>query len=218
MPQHPLLKAEPREVLGKKVRRLRREGLLPATVYGHNVTPQSIQLNAHELITMLRHTGRTQLIDLAIGSQAVRPVFIKQTAIDAKRHLILHVEFFQANLREKTTSHLPLHFDGESPAVKLGGIFLPVLDHIDIESLPDDIPADGWHVDISSLLEMNDQIHVSDLHLPDNVAVLTPDDEVVAKGNPPISEAEVEETIAETTPLPDELGGDQPRPDAVPES
>jgi large subunit ribosomal protein L25 len=200
MAQHTELKAEKREMLGKKVRRLRTAGILPATVYGHNVNPVSIQIDAREFRTLLRSQGRTQLVDLVIENERPRPVFIKQTAIDAKRNALLHVEFFQANLRENVTTHLPLHFAGDSPAVREGGILLTVLDHVDIECLPDDVPAGGIEVDVSQIAEINGSIHVSDLVIPGNVTLLTPLDEVVAKVDAPISEEALQEDLDETEP------------------
>ncbi|MBV9280063.1 MAG: 50S ribosomal protein L25, partial [Chloroflexi bacterium] len=160
------LRAERRELLGKKVRRLRREGRLPATVYGHRVEPRSIQVDAHAARDVLRQAGATQLVDLVIDDESPRPVLIRQTTVDAKRNALLHIEFFQANLREKITTHVPVHFVGESPAVKDGGIFLPVLDHLDIESLPQDVPAGGIEADLSRITEINGLIHVSDLAVP----------------------------------------------------
>lgn len=218
MAQHVQLRAEPRELLGKKVRRLRRAGILPATVYGYNTQPQSIQVNAHEVATVLRQAGRTQLIDLLLGGERARPVFIKQTTVDAKRNQILHIEFYQANLTELMTNRIPLHFVGESQAVRDGGILLTLLDHIDIESLPDNVPAGGLDVDIASLAEINAQIHAGELPLPDGVTLITPPDEVVAKVNPPVSEETLEQAVADTEPLPAELGGDTTPADAVPES
>ncbi len=202
------LKADIRELLGKKVRRLRAAGILPATVYGHNVNPLSIQINARDFRMLLRSQGRTQLINLLVGSERPRPVFIKQTAVDAKRNALLHVEFFQANLLEKVTTHLPLHFEGESPAVREGGILLTLLDHVDIECLPDDVPAGGIEVDISQIIEINGTIHVSALTIPGNVTLLTPVDEIVAKVDAPISEAALEEDLAEVEPTA-EVAGDE---------
>jgi large subunit ribosomal protein L25 len=212
------LQAERREMLGKKVRRLRREGKLPATVYGHQVDPQSIQVDAHEFRNVFRQSGSTSLIDLVIDTQPARPVLIRQTTVDAKRNSILHVEFFQANLREKITTHIPVHFVGDSPAVRDGGIFLPVLDHVDIESLPQDVPTGGLQVDIGAITEINGSIHAADLQLPQGVSLVTSGDEVLAKVNPPVSEEAVEEIIAEAEPLPQELGGEESQPDAVPEA
>jgi large subunit ribosomal protein L25 len=222
MAQHTELKAEKRELLGKKVRRLRSAGVLPATVYGHNVTPLSIQVDAREFRTLLRAQGRTQLVDLMIQGERPRPVFIKQTAVDAKRNALLHVEFFQANLREKLTTHLPLHFTGDSQAVRDGGILLTVLDHVDIECLPDDVPAGGIEVDVSRITEINGSLHVGDLVIPDKVTLLTPTDEVVAKVDAPISEEALEEVLDETEPVA-EFPGEEDRAaaeaaKAVPES
>src|SRR5947209_10863810 len=134
MAAHAQLQAERRELLGKKVRRLRKAGILPATVYGHNVTPVAVQINAHDFQTVLKSTGRTQLIDLALAGEQSRPVFVKQLAVDAKRNVIQHVEFYQANLREAVHATVPLQFEGESQAVRDGGIFLTVLDHVEVES------------------------------------------------------------------------------------
>ena len=203
MAQRTELKAEKRELLGKKVRRLRAAGVLPATVYGHNVNPLSIQIDARDFRLLLRSQGRTQLINLMVGDERPRPVFIKQTAVDAKRNALLHVEFFQANLREKVTTHLPLHFVGDSPAVREGGILLTLLDHVDIECLPDDVPAGGIEVDVSQITEINGTIHVGALSIPGNVTLLTPVDETVAKVDAPISEAALEEDLAEVEPTPE---------------
>jgi large subunit ribosomal protein L25 len=211
------LQAEQRELHGKKVRRLRKQGILPATVYGHHVEPQTIQVDAHDFRTAFRAAGNTQLLDLVIGSERPRPVFVRQTGYDAKRNTIVHIEFFQANLREKITTHIPLTVVGDSPAVRDGGILLQVLDHVDVESLPQDVP-EALEVDISGISEINGAVHVGDLPIADGVSVVTPADEVVVKVNPPVSEEAVEAAIADTEPLPAELGGDEEQPDAVPEA
>src|SRR5579859_6886892 len=122
------LHADTRHVLGKKVRRLRKTGVIPATLYGHNIKPQSIQIKSYDMRDALRQAGTTQLIDLTIDEQPARPVLIRQTGIDARRNALIHIEFFQANLREKLTTHVPLAFVGESPAAKEGGIELHMLD------------------------------------------------------------------------------------------
>jgi large subunit ribosomal protein L25 len=218
MAQHAELKAETRTMLGKKVRQLRRAGKLPATVYGHNIKPQSIQVDAHDLRSILRSSGRNQLIDLMIDSQRARPVFIRQTEINAKRHELLHIEFYQANLTEKMVSRVPIHLIGESQAVKDGGILLTVLDHVDVESLPDNVPGGGVDVNLETLQEINAAIHASDLSLPEGVTLVTPPDEMIVKVNPAVTEEAVEATLAEPTALPAELGGDETPPDSVPEA
>lgn len=217
MANHVKLTAERREMLGKKVRRLRKTGVLPATIYGYGGEPLAIQLDAHDFGLVLREAGRTQLIDLVVDGKT-HPVFVKQTTVDAKRHLIQHVEFYRPNLRVTTQTRVPVHTVGDSQAVRDGGILLHVLDHLDVESLPDDVPANGVEVDISGLEEINSAVHVGDLPAIPGVTILTPAEEVIVKVGPPISEEAVEEAIADTTPLPTELGGDEPQPDAVPEA
>lgn len=212
------LRAEKRELLGKKVGRLRRAGILPATVYGHNIQPQSIQFRAHDLRSVMRSAGTTQLIDLLIDDQPARPVLIRQTAVDAKRNAIIHIEFFQANLREKLHTSVPLHFVGQSQADKDGGILLHVLDHVTVESLPQDVPAEGIEVDLTPLVEINSQINAGDLTMPPGLTLLTPVDETVVKVNPPVAEEAIAEVLEEPTALPQELGGDEAQADAVPES
>lgn len=212
------LKAETRTLFGSKVGRLRRSGIMPATVYGHNVKPQSIQFHSHDLLGLMRTAGTTQLIDLVVDEQAARPVLIKQTAIDAKRNAVIHVEFFQANLRETLHTSLPVHFVGESAAVKEGGILLTVLDHVNIESLPQNVPAGGIEVDISQITEINGQINAGDIVLPSNVTLLTPADEMIAKVNPPITEAAMDEILAEPVVEPDELAPSDESADAETEA
>jgi large subunit ribosomal protein L25 len=215
MADHPQLQAEPRELTGKKTGRLRRDGILPATVYGYQMEPQSIQMSAHDFSGVLRKAGRTQVLDLSVGSSAPVPVLIRNTQIDPKRNHIIHVEFYRPNMRANVHTTVPVNFVGESPAVQEGGIFLAVLDHLEIESLPDNVPT-ALDVDISPIAEINGAIHVSDVIAPENVVILTPGDEVLAKVNPPAAEEVVEEAIEATEPLPSELRGDEEPPDAVP--
>lgn len=211
------LHAQPRALTGKKVRRLRTEGILPATVYGHRVTPQNIQVDHREFRDVLKHAGTTQLIDLVVDGGAARPVLVRQMERNAKRNDIIHVEFFQANLHEKVTTHVPLHTSGNAPAVDEGGILLTILDHVDVESFPQDVPP-GLEVDITKLSDFNSAVHAGEIILPAAVTLVTPPDEVVVKVNPPAAADAVEEAIEATEPLPSELGGDEEQPDAVPES
>ncbi len=115
-------------------------------------------------------------------------------------------------------TQVPIHFVGDSQAVKDGGILLTVLDHVNIESLPQDVPSGGVEVDLSLLAEMNSQLNAGELTLPPGLTLLTPVEETVVKVNPPVSEEAIEAVLAEETALPQELGGEEAQPDAVPES
>jgi large subunit ribosomal protein L25 len=186
-------------------------------MYGFGTKPVTIQISAHDFGGIIRRTGTTQLIDLSVGKGRPRSVFIRSAQVDPKRNVIIHVEFYAPNLREKATVSVPVHTDGDSPAVREGGILLQVLDHVDVECLPDDVPT-AVVADVSSITEFNGAVHVFDLSLPAGVVAITPADEVVAKVDPPVAEEVVEEAIAEAEPLPEELGGEEPQPDAVPEA
>jgi large subunit ribosomal protein L25 len=209
------INAERRYLLGKKVRRLRRLGILPATVYGHKVSPISIQLDAHEMSGVMRQAGTTQLLDLVLDGEPARPVLVRQTTFDAKRNTVTHIEFFQANLLEKLVTHVPLQFVGESPAVKEGGIFLHMMDHVDIESLPQDVPQGGIAVDAGFITEINGHITAGELAMPPNVTLVTPAEEIVARVNPKLAE-EVEEPEAETAVAPAAV--DEQQTDSAPEA
>ncbi|HZU13602.1 MAG TPA: 50S ribosomal protein L25 [Chloroflexota bacterium] len=215
MATHPTLKAEKREILGKKVGRLRRQGIVPATVYGPAITPTSIQINAHEFSSVLRHAGRTGLIDLLIEDEAPRPVFIRTTQVEHKRNTIQHVEFLQPNLNRPITARVPVHMTGEAPAAREGAIILQALDHIDIESLPEQVPAEGLHVDVSCLTDTTGTLHVSDITALPGVTILTPADEVVITATAPPTEAEVEEVVEEVMPTQEE---EQEEASSVPEA
>lgn len=191
------LAAERRELFGRRCGSLRRAGILPATVYGPGVDPLSIQVSAHDASLVLRRAGKNQLIDLLIDGQPARPVFVRQTTNDARRNSVLHIEFFQANLKVKMIAHIPLRFVGDSPAAKDGGVLLHVVDHVDIESLPQDVPPSGLEVDVSQLEEIGSHLAAGDLSLPAGVTLITAPDEVIARVNAPAAEEEVEEVVAE---------------------
>lgn len=196
MPDRVQLSAHPRSVIGKRVKHLRRQGYVPATVYGHDVSPLSIQVDAREFRAVHIAAGDAQLIDLVIDSQPARPVIIHSTQIDPRRNTTMHVEFYQANLRQKLTASIPIHITGESPATKQGAMVLPVLDHLVVECLPDDLPAQ-IELDVSGLTEVGDALHVRDIPIDHSrVEVKANEDDVVVKIEAPQAGIEeVEEPI-----------------------
>lgn len=176
------LTVERREIIGKKTKQLRRQELVPAVVYGHRVDAESIQVPRKDLERVYLRAGSNSLIDLKIGEGgAARKVFIHNVQRNPVTHGLTHVDFLAVNLREEMTTSVPLVLTGESPAVERGeGILLQALDHVQVRALPMDLPS-TLEVDISGLEELDQAIHVSDLQVPANVALLTPEDELVAK-------------------------------------
>jgi large subunit ribosomal protein L25 len=163
---HQKLQAAPRTIVGKKVKVLRRQGLLPANVYGHNVPSQPLQVDGHEFTLLQRHLSSSSIIDLTVDGGAVRPVMIHRTQRDFKSGRPNHIEFFQINMSERLTASVPLVLVGESEAVRRGDgiIMLQELDTIEITCLPADLPG-SIEVSITDLAEPGDVIRVRDLHV-----------------------------------------------------
>ncbi len=209
MPDRVALEARSRSLLGKKVKHLRRQGTIPGTVYGHNIPSESIEVDAREFRSVHAAAGDNQLVDLLLEGQRPRPVLIHATQIDPRRNTALHVEFYQANLREKLTARIPIHLIGESPAVKNGLMVLSVLDGIDLECLPTDLPH-FLEVDIAQLENVGDAVHVRDLAIDlDKCDVKTDLDEmVVLIAAPQAAPEEATEAAVEGEPDEATSGGD----------
>ena len=186
----------PREVLGKKVKVLRRAGLTPANIFGHHVESLAIQVSTDELKHVLRTAGRNDIVYLRLDGQEARPTFVRAVQQNPVSDAILHVDFLQISLKEKVRLDVPLHIVGLSPAVdRLGGIMVHGLDHVTVDALPTDVPS-FIEVDVSGLEEIGDALKVSDLPIPVGVTVLTDIEQVVAKVAPPAVELVVEEEAA----------------------
>ena len=193
----PKLKAEKRSVLGKQVRKLRREGTLPANVYGKELSSLAIQVNTKEFETLYKEVGETGLVDLEVAGE-VRPVLIKNLQMKYPLRTPLHVDFYQVNLKEKVKTMVPVEIIGEAKAVvdKVGTL-LQTLNEIEVEALPTDLP-EKIEVNVEPLAALDEQITVGDLKFSESVTVLTDAGQVVVK----IAElaAPEPEPVAEETP------------------
>src|SRR3990172_10478476 len=179
------LNAHPRETLGKKVKALRREGVTPANIYGHNVASTAIQVSTDELKRVLKSSGRNEIVYLLLDGAEARPAFVKDVQQHPVADHILHVDFLQISLKEKVRLDVPIHLAGLAPAVdRFGGILVHGLDHVTVEALPADVPS-VIEVDVSSLEEIDQALHVSDLPIPAGVTLLTNPEQVGAQISPP---------------------------------
>lgn len=189
------LKAKKREILGKKVKQLRKEELLPAVLYGKDIKPQTVAIDKKEFNKIFKTVGENTLIDLTIDEKETKKVLIADPQIDPVTDEIIHTDFHQVKLTEKINAEVPLEFinEEEAPAIKeLEGTLVKEKDEIEVECLPRDIPH-SIEVDVISLKTFDDMIHISDLKIPENVKVLDEPDEVVALVMPPRSEEELKE-------------------------
>lgn len=174
------LAGEPRKILGKKVRKLRREGIVPAHIFGHKIKTSHIQVLEKDFQKVEKEAGETGVVELKIGGE-VHPVLIRDVQVDPVTDEPLHIDFYQVNLKEKVKVHVPIETIGESPAVesKLGVLLAP-LSEIEIEALPSDLP-ESIKIDISKLQQVDAAILVKDLKIPAGVEILADPDETVVK-------------------------------------
>jgi len=208
-----LLDAKLRDTTGKAVRQLRREGQIPAVVYGHRTEPISLQVAERALQQTLRVAGTNRLITLNVaGQESPRMVLVRELQRDALSHVLLHVDFYEVVMTEKITADVPIALIGESKLVKSGaGMLLQNLDTIEVECLPGDLP-EQVAIDLSTLVEVNQTVMVRDLKMGDAVQILTDLDEVVVKILPPEEEEEVEvaPVVAEAAEV-EVTGGKKPK-------
>ena len=183
------LPASKRDILGKKARFLRRKGITPTHLFGHDLKSLPLQCDTAELQRIIGQAHATRLINLEIeGEKQPRSIIIREIQRVGHTGQLLHVDFYQVKKTEKITVDVPLVLVGEAPALKEKGRLLTLgVNSLSIECLPAKIPAQ-IEVDLSSLEELEQTIRVSDLTLPPDITVTTGSDQLVVK----VSETAVE--------------------------
>jgi len=197
------LEVTKRDVTGKKVRFLRRQGTIPANIYGHGIDSTAINVDAKSLKHLLAHAGSTDLISLKIDD-AKNPlrVIVREIQRNPVNDDLLHVGFYQVRMDEKIKADVPVVFIGEAPVlkkVKNSSVF-HLIDSLHIEALPDDLPH-SLEVDISGLEELDSAIHVKDIPLGDKVTLLSDPEQMAVK----VIEARKEEEIPVEVPVAEEV-------------
>lgn len=192
MPTQLELSAEPRTVYGKHVRRLRREGIVPANIYGHGES-RAIQAPMRALERLVAQGGRTSVVAIAVDGRS-ETALLKSMQRDPRSGHILHIDFQAVSMDQEVTSVVPVRFIGESDAVtKLDGVMMHPRSELHITARAGDLP-DVVEVDVSSITELHGAIHVADLPASDTYSIADPSDEVLAIVLPP--KREVEEEVA----------------------
>ncbi|MFL7813171.1 MAG: 50S ribosomal protein L25 [Anaerolineales bacterium] len=172
------LEAQKREILGKKVKALRREGKLPGVIYGSGIEPQPITLDRKEVRQTLKIIGANTLVTVKIGKQE-HLALVRDIQREVIMQDLLHIDFQAVSLEEKITTTVPIAVEGDAPAVKeYNAVLTPGLIELQIEAKAKDLP-DAITVDVSSLMEIGDHIMVKDLIVPAEVTVLDDPDEIV---------------------------------------
>jgi len=185
------LKAQKREILGKKTKKIRKDGLIPAVIYGHEFKNIPLQIAKSDFLKVLSEAGESTIINLDIEGEKTHQALIHGLERAPVSDEILHVDFYQITADEAMTIDVPLIFEGISPLVKdLGGTLVTNLKTIKVKALPKDLPHD-IKLDISVLQNFGDKIKASDLPRLTGVEYLVHADETIALVEEPRSEEEL---------------------------
>lgn len=191
------IKAQKRKLTGRKVKTLRREGTLPANIYGKKVSSLAIQVPIEDFLKVFKQAGETGIVELKLNGE-IRPALIHNVQFDPITDTPIHADFLQVNLAEKVSATVPIEIIGDSPAEKAGeGILVQQMNEIEVEALPRDLP-EKFMVDVSGLSKIDDVILVNDLPVDKSkVTLKSPTEQIVVKVEPPAKEEEVAPPPAE---------------------
>lgn len=192
------LTAQTRSVKGRKVAKLREEGIIPANIFAKNTESRAIEINRDVFNRVYQKAGETSLIELVVGEEKT-PVLISNVQYNPLTNEHIHVDFHAVNLKEKVTATVPVELVGESPTEKSGlGTVVLQLDEIEVEALPMDLP-EKFEIDATLLTEVDQTIFVKDLKVDSSkVEIKEEADAIVVKVEPPQKEEVVVAPVAET--------------------
>lgn len=193
-----VLTAQKRIVVGRKVKKLRRDGFLPANIYGKKVASTAVAVPIKDFTTVFGKAGETGLVEITLEGKKL-PVLIHNVQYHPVDNKLLHADFYQVVLSEKVSAKVPIEVTGDSPAVKDKlGVLLEVISEIEVEALPADLP-EKIEVNVSSLAAVGEALKVNQLKVADKVRILTDGQLEVIKIAPLVSkeaEAMVREEAA----------------------
>ena len=161
-PDKLMLNVQKREVVGKKVKQLRKQGIIPANIFGPGFNSVSVSVNSKEFLGIYKLAHETGIVYVTLGTESI-PTLIRNLQRHPLHDNILHVDFRKIDLKQKIETTVPVELIGDSVAVtQLGGVLLKQNDHLTVEALPQDIPQ-HIEIDISKIQELGQDIKVSDL-------------------------------------------------------
>ncbi len=192
------LTAKVRKEIGRKVKKLRKQGFLPAVLYGPKIKSESLAVDFKEFDKVLKEAGESTLISLEVEGGKKYSVLIHDIKRDPLTGDPLHVDFYQPSLEKKIEAKIPIILEGEAPAVKnLGGTLIKNISEIEIRALPQNFPKE-FRINIDNLKTFEDHILIKDLKVAEGVEILREPDEIVVSVAPPTKvEEELEKPIEE---------------------
>jgi large subunit ribosomal protein L25 len=178
------LTAQKREIFGKKTAALRRQGFVPAELYGHGLDNLHLMVSAKDFSKIFKEAGESTIVKLKIKNEKLKTDEFNVLVYDFQKNPLTdefnHIDFYSVRMDEKITTSVPLEFIGEAPAVKeQGGILIKAMQEVEIEALPADLPH-HINVDISIIKAIGDSIFIKDLDFGKGVKVLVGPETVVA--------------------------------------
>ena len=176
------IELDPRELMGKKVRRLRRVGIVPVHLYGPGMEPRALQCKASRLIQVLAKAGGATPIHITIsGESGNHLAFAREIQWDPRRDDLLHVDLLAADVSRPVTAQVPINLVGESAGARnVNGTIMQQLRTVDIQALPLEMPGQ-IELDISVMEEPDSVIRVSDLSIPENATLLSDLEDLVVR-------------------------------------
>ena len=193
------IKAENRTALGRKVKQIRKEGFIPATIYGKGLESKSVQFLTTELVKLFEEVGESTLVNLSLEKEML-PVLFRNPQYHVISGELIHIDCYKVNLKEKISAMVPIEFIGESQAVKNGNTLVTVTDEIEIEALPADLP-EKIEIDLSALETLESVINVADIKIDtEKLEIKTDKEQLIAKVEEPRVEEEVVAPAEEVAP------------------
>ncbi len=175
------LHASQRTVIGKQVKALRRQNIIPGIIYGHHIEPQIVQFDIRHLVEILNLVGTSSTVEVIVeGNKEPYLAIVRDTQIDIIRRSIKHVDLQALSLTEMVRVPVAIILVGESPAIELGGVLVQILTELEIEALPNAL-IPSVEIDLSNLINIGDSVSVGDLVVPESVTILNPMEETIVQ-------------------------------------
>jgi len=212
------LKVKTRNILGKKVKFLRKKGILPGAFYGPRTKPTVIEMDYNEFEKVFEKAGESTIIKLKLKDsknkerESTKNVLVYGIERDPLTDKLIHVDFYVVRMDKPITAEIPLVFEGESAAVEnLDGTLVENIKKIEVEALPADLPHE-IKIDISSLETFDDVIHIKDIKIDKKVKILAELEDVIVSITPPRTKEELaalEEEVEEKTEEVEKVGEEE---------
>lgn len=185
------LQAVVREKAGKNLDTMRKQGSIPAVLYGHGTKPQMFWVQYINFAKLYAKAGENSIVEMTPEKGKTVNVIVNDVQIDPLSSRFTHIDFFQVRMDEKLEAHIPLEFVGEAPAVReMGGILVKPMEEVLVSCLPKDLPR-SLVVDLTLLHDLNSHIQMKDVKIPAGVEVMIPLETTIVLVEAPRTEAEM---------------------------